>query len=243
MKIRELELEEAELSLESLEEKLNIKFKNKILFLEAFTHQSYLNENPRWREIGDYERLEFLGDGVLGLATKEFLFKTFRDSGGNLTSRLASLVNIKTLAFLGKKLGLEEYIRFSKGEAEGERKSRERILGQVVEAFLAALYLDQGYSVVQKLLAKHLFPELSSISEKEIYPEWKNRFQEWAQKYAKDTPTYKVLKEEGTEHFPKFTVGVFLGEMLVAKGEGSSKKEAEENAAGKAFKKAKKLKI
>ncbi len=219
-----------------LEKKLNLQFKNKELLIQAFCHRSYLNENPGFR-LPHNERLEFLGDAVLELVVSEDLYLNYPEkSEGELTSWRAALVNAKMLAEVARKLSFNDFLLLSKGEAKEEGKSRMYILANAFEAFIGALYLDQGYKASQAFIKKNLISQLPEIIEKKLYKDPKSRFQEEAQERVGITPIYKVLEEWGPDHAKHFLVGVFLGEELVAKGEGSSKQEAELEAAEHALK-------
>jgi len=221
---------------ENLEKKLKIFFRNKNLLVEAFCHRSFLNENPDFPYFHN-ERLEFLGDAVLELLTTEHLFKTFPEkSEGELTRLRSSLINSKMLSETSKKLGFENYLLLSKGEAKSQGKPRERILENTFESFLGALYLEFGLEFCRKFLEKNLFPRLSEILEKKMFEDPKTKFQEIIQEKLKITPHYRVLEEFGPEHKKTFIVGVYIGEKLAAKGKGPSKQEAEEKAAQKALK-------
>lgn len=218
-----------------LEKKLKIKFKNKDLLTQAFTHRSYLNENPKFG-MSHNERLEFLGDAVLELAVTEYLFKKYpQKPEGELTSWRASLVNAKILSRIAKDLGFNDFLLLSKGEAREAGKARQYILANTLEAFAGSLYLDQGYKICQKFVEKHIIQELPNILEGQLFKDAKSRFQEEAQEKIGVTPTYKVLKEWGPDHARHFVIGVFLRDELTAEGQGSSKQEAEEEAARKAL--------
>ncbi|MBI2450634.1 MAG: ribonuclease III [Candidatus Nealsonbacteria bacterium] len=220
---------------ELLEKKFKIKFKNKGLLTQAFTHRSYLNENPKFAYFHN-ERLEFLGDAVIELAVTEYLFKEYpKKPEGELTSWRAALVNAKILSRIAQDLEFNDFLLLSRGEAKETGKARQFILANTFEAFVGSLYLDQGYSVCQKFIKKYVISELPSIIESQVYKDAKSRFQEEAQEKVGITPTYKVLKEWGPDHARHFTIGVFLGQELVADGEGSSKQEAEEDAAKRAL--------
>ena len=219
-----------------LERKLDIKFKNKDLFIQAFCHRSYLNENPEFY-LPHNERLEFLGDAVLELVVTEELYRNYpQKSEGELTSWRASLVNAKMLAAVARELDFNEFLLLSRGEAKETGKAKLYILANTFEAFIGALYLDQGYKACEQFLKKHLIIKLSEIIEKGLFKDSKSRFQEEAQERVGITPTYNVLDEWGPDHAKHFLVGVFLGKELVAKGEGSSKQEAELEAAENALK-------
>jgi len=218
-----------------LEKKLNLKFKNKDLLIQAFVHRSYLNENPDLN-LANNERLEFLGDAVLELVVTENLYKEFPEkSEGELTNWRASLVNAKMLSKTSKNLDFNDFLLLSRGETKEIGKAREYILANTFEAFIGAVYLDQGYKNCQKFIKKYLLKQLPEIIEKGLFRDAKSNFQEEAQERAGITPSYKVLEEWGPDHAKHFIVGIFLGKELTAKGEGSSKQEAEEKAAKKAL--------
>jgi len=214
-----------------LEKKLNLKFKNKDFLIQAFVHRSYLNENPDFY-LPHNERLEFLGDAVLELVVTEYLYRSYPEkSEGELTNWRAALVNAKILARVSQDLGSNKFLLLSRGEEKEVGKARQYILADTFEALIGAIYLDQGYKACQDFIKKYLIKELPEIIEKGLYKDAKSCFQEEAQERVGVTPTYKVLKEWGPDHAKHFIIGVFLGEELVAEGEGSSKQEAEEEAA------------
>jgi len=218
-----------------LEKKLGIKFKNKDLLIQAFTHRSYLNENPGFK-LDHNERLEFLGDAVIELVVTEHLYKDYPDKPeGELTNWRAALVNAKMLTRVAEELGFNNFLLLSKGEAKEEGKARAYILANSFEALLGALYLDSGYEPCDKFIKKYLLIKLPEIIKAGTYKDAKSKFQEEAQERVSVTPTYKVIKEWGPDHEKRFVVGVFLNSECVAEGEGSSKQEAEEVAALKAL--------
>ena len=218
-----------------LEKKLNFKFKNKDLLVQAFVHRSYLNENPGFHLFHN-ERLEFLGDAVLELVVTEYLFQKYPEKAeGELTNWRAALVNAKILSAVAKDLDFDDFLFLSRGETKETGKGRQYILANTFEALIGGLYLDQGYGSCQKFIEKYLIKELPWIIESGLFKDVKSRFQEEAQERAEVTPFYKVLEEWGPDHAKHFIVGVFLGEELIAKGEGSSKQEAELEAARNAL--------
>lgn len=219
-----------------LQKKLNIKFKDENLLRQAFIHRSYLNENPAF-SLGNNERLEFLGDAVLELVVTEYLFKNYPDlAEGEMTNLRAALVNAQMLAKISERLGFNDYLFLSRGEAKETGRGRQYILANTFEAFTGALYLDQNYKLAKDFISRVLIIELDDIIKNKLWRDAKSLFQESAQERVGITPTYKVLSEIGPDHNKIFKVGVYLGKELVASGEGSSKNEAEQHAAEKALK-------
>jgi len=218
-----------------LEKKLNLKFKNKDLLVQAFVHRSYLNENPSFH-LKHNERLEFLGDAVLELVISEYLYKQYPEkSEGELTNWRAALVNAKMLAQIAQDLELNEFLLLSRGEARELGKARQYILANTFESLIGSIYLDLGYKSCNDFINKYLIAKLPVIIENGLLKDAKSYFQEKAQEKTGITPVYKVLKEWGPDHEKQFVIGVFLEDELVAEREGSSKQEAEERAARKAL--------
>ncbi len=216
---------------ETLEKKLGLEFKNKDLLTQAFTHRSYLNENPGLK-LEHNERLEFLGDAVIELIVTDYLYKEYPEKAeGDLTNWRAALVNAKMMTSVSEKLGFNDFLLLSRGEAKEMGKARAYILANTFEALLGAMYLDSGFAVCEEFIKKYLLPNLSEIIEDGSYKDAKSKFQEEAQEKVSVTPNYKVIKESGPDHEKKFVVGVYLAEELVAEGQGLSKQEAEEAAA------------
>ena len=212
-------------------------YKNKDLLIQAFCHRSYLNENPNFY-LYHNERLEFLGDAVLELITTDYLFKNYPDKPeGEMTGWRASLVNASILSDTAKEMGFENFLLLSSGEEKEKGKARKYILSDTFEAFIGSLYLDQGYEVTRKFIENNLIEKkLPEIIEKKLFKDPKSLFQEKSQKIVAITPVYQVLEESGPDHMKFFVVGVFLGDELIAKGDGSSKHEAELKAAEEALK-------
>ena len=218
-----------------LEKKLDLKFKNKDFLIQAFVHRSYLNENPDFY-LSHNERLEFLGDAVLEIVVTKYLYQKYpKKSEGELTNWRAALVNAKQLSEIARELDFNEFLLLSRGETKEIGKARQYILANTFEAFIGALYLDQGLNPCKEFIKKHLIKELPHIIEAGLFKDAKSRFQEEAQERVGITPIYKVLKEWGPDHAKHFVIGVFLNEELVAEGEGSSKQEAELEAAKNAL--------
>lgn len=218
-----------------LEKKLGVNFKNKGLLKQAFVHRSYLNENPG-SGLEHNERLEFLGDAVLELAVTEFLYKKYpQKPEGEMTNWRAALVNARMLTEIAKTCGFNDFLLLSKGEAKEGGKARAYILANTFEAFVGALHLDSGYEAAEKFIQKKVLPNLPEIIKQGLYKDAKSKFQEQAQEKTGITPTYKIIKESGPDHNKTFMIGVYLGREAVAEGQGSSKQEAEEDAAKNAL--------
>ncbi|MDP3900735.1 MAG: ribonuclease III [bacterium] len=215
----------------SLEKKFGIEFRDKDLLQQAFVHRSYLNENPEFK-LSNNERLEFLGDAVLELVTTRELFLKYPDkTEGELTSWRAALVNSRMLSQVAQELGLDDYLLLSRGETRETGKARNYILANTVEAFIGALYLDQGLEAADTFLKAHILSKLDYVLSHKLFEDAKSRFQEAAQAEAAITPVYKVISESGPDHAKRFLIGAYLGEDLAGEGEGDSKQEAEEQAA------------
>jgi len=225
-----------EKDLSGFEELVGIKFNDKDLLKQAFTHRSFLNEN-RNAKGGHNERLEFLGDAVLELVITRYLFDEYKNKNeGDLTSIRSALVNAQTCAEVARNLDVNDYLLLSRGEAKDTGRARQYILANALEAIIGAIYLDQGYEVAKDFIEKYITPLTKKIVEEELWVDSKSKFQERAQDAVGITPSYKTVKEIGPDHEKKFTVAVFLGEEKVAEGEGDSKQDAEQSAARRALK-------
>ncbi len=217
--------------LPQLEKKIRLKFRDINLASVAFVHKSYLNEH-KFEDLGDNERLEFLGYAVLELVTTEFLYRSFPKSGeGQLTSFRSALVKGKHLAEVARSLGLGNYILLSHGEEKSKGREKNYILANTLEALIGAIYLDRGFAVAHKFISNFILKNLGDILKKGLHVDSKSHLQESAQEKRGITPTYKVLSESGPDHDKTFEVGAFIGETIVGKGEGSSKQKAAEAAA------------
>lgn len=223
---------------EKLQKRLGVKFKKEELLRQALVHRSYLNEHPDFH-MGHNERLEFLGDAVLEIVVTEFLYLNFPDTPeGDLTNWRASLVNAHMLYQIARELSIEECLYLSKGESRDKnKKSRQFILANAVEAIIGAMYLDQGITVAKKFILKNVVTKLDEILRNQSYLDPKSRFQEKAQEMRGITPHYQILDEKGPDHAKIFTVGLYLDEEQITTGQGSSKQEAQVDAAAKGLKK------
>ena len=202
-----------------LESKIDFKFKNKDYLLQALTHLSYFNENPKWGQDHN-ERLEFLGDAVLELVVTEFLYKNYPNPEGEMTNWRAALVNAVMLARIATEFDLNDYILLSRGEEKDTGRARQYILANAMESLIGAVYLDQGYEASEKFINKFILKELPGIIENQLYRDAKSLFQEKAQEKVGFTPTYEVLKEWGPDHARNFQIGVFLDKEMVGVGDG-----------------------
>lgn len=224
-----------DIDLSKLESILGVVFGNKAHALTAVTHRSYLNEHREATQDHN-ERMEFLGDAVLELVVTDFLFRKYPEKPeGELTAVRAALVNTVSLSDAAAKLGLNDFLLMSKGEAKDTGRARQYILANAFEACIGAIYLDKGYDAAAAFIARELFARTEEIVEKRLWQDPKSRFQELAQEQAGITPTYELLGQAGPDHDRVFTVGVFLGREQIGAGEGRSKQEAEQDAAQKAI--------
>lgn len=221
---------------DKLEDKLNIKFRNRKLLEQAFLHCSYLNEHPSLK-MEHNERLEFLGDAVLELVVTRYLFNKYPNPEGELTTWRAALVNSKMLAEVADRLGFNDFLLLSKGEKQDIGRARQFILANTFEAVVGAIYLDQGFDKTEEFIKNNLIKELPRVLKEKLYQDPKSYFQEQTQGRLGITPSYELIKEQGPDHAKMFEVGVYLEEELVAKGRGPSKQAAQEDAAQKALKK------
>lgn len=218
------------------EKKTGITFKDKNLLKQAFIHRSYINENPSMG-LTHNERLEFLGDAVLELIVTDFLYKKYPASAeGELTAFRSALVNAIIISDVASKIGMNDFLLLSKGEAKDVGKARQYILANTYEAYVGSLYLDLGYDKAKEFVTKTLLPHTEEIVSKKLWRDAKSLVQEKAQEYRSVTPSYKVLNETGPDHDKHFTVGIFFGAELIAEGKGKSKQEAEQAAAMSALK-------
>lgn len=218
---------------ESFETKIGYTFKTRTLLETAFTHRSYLNEN-RAAGRDHNERLEFLGDAVLELVVTEYLFAQYpKEPEGILTSYRAALVNTVSLADSAQKLGMNDFMLLSRGEAKDTGRARGVILANAFEAVIGALFLDGGYDAAKKFIDAQLFHKAEEVVAKKLWQDPKSRFQEIAQEKHGATPVYEIISQAGPDHDKHFVSAVSINGMRVAQGEGKSKQEAEVAAAEK----------
>lgn len=210
------------------------KFNNQNLLRQAFIHRSYLNEAKN-KELSN-ERLEFLGDSILSFVVSQYLYNTYPNfEEGILTNLRAQLVNTKSLAQTAQQLDLGAMLVLSKGEEESKGRQNQTILANSLEAFIGALFLDQGIEKVTEFIKETLIPKAEQFVANRTFKDPKSLLQERIQSKNRVSPIYKVMREEGPPHMKTFTVGVYSGDKLLAKGIGKSKHIAEEEAAKQAM--------
>ena len=223
-------------NISKLEQSIGVKFKDQEVLTQAIVHRSYINEHPEFK-LDHNERLEFLGDAVLELVVTEYLYNNLPNPEGDLTNWRASLVNGSNLAEVSKNLGIDEFLMMSKGESKDKNsKARQYILANAIEAIIGAIYLDQGLKIAKKFIAENILSGLKEIIAQKLYIDAKSSFQEKAQEKIGVTPIYKVLESSGPDHAKVFKIGVYLEKELIATGAGTSKQEAQTEAAKKALK-------
>lgn len=211
-------------------EHLGFEFKNIDLLVTALTHRSYVNEHRK--SVSEHnERLEFLGDAVLELSVTDFLYNNYSEPEGILTSWRSSLVRTESISAAGDALGYEPLLRMSRGEKNGSPRARQQILANAFEAVIGAIYLERGYEDADEFIKKHILTKLADILESGSWRDPKSHLQEVSQRIDGHTPVYRVLSEEGPDHDKVFTLGVYVGEKLMGKGSGSSKQNAQQEAA------------
>ncbi len=213
--------------MERLETQLGYTFKNRSLLENALTHSSYANENHS--PLGSNERLEFLGDSILGMVTADYLYHEHPDlPEGDLTRTRAALVCEESLAEVAARLELGSYLKLGRGEANGGGRRRPSIQADAVEAVLAAVYLDGGLQEAAKIIRRFI---LEKETERSAHRDYKTALQELIQRESGRALTYRLTGESGPDHAKTFTMAVDLNGTLVGEGEGRSKKEAEQMAA------------
>ena len=217
-------------SLDELGERLGIALRDPEAIRQAFVHSSYFNENQR-NVVGHNERLEFLGDAVIGLVVSRLLYDRYPDQDeGLLTARRAALVNRDALAGMALDIGLDRYLLLGRGEAEAGGASRPSLLAGLFEAVAGAVYLAEGLPATRRWLL-HLFTEELDGPERAALKSAKSRLQEWSQRVHRVKPRYELLETIGPPHEQTFTVAVMVDGRQLALGTGSSRQRAEEAAA------------
>lgn len=221
--------------IKDLEAALGYHFHNITLLQNALTHSSYANE--RWRDpLASNERLEFLGDSILGMITAEHLYRVFpKRPEGELTRIRADLVCENSLARVANRLGLGEYLLLGHGEDQGGGRGRNSILADAVESVLAAAYLDGGFAAASSLVHRFILTDVPTQQLRNV--DYKTKLQELVQQQKNQVIHYELTGESGPDHAKKFQVEVRLNDKVVGNGTGSSKKRAEQDAARGAIEK------
>ncbi len=219
-------------SLEDFEKRIGYHFRDRSLLQKALTHASYANEH----HCDSYERLEFLGDAVLGFVTAEFLFEKFSDlPEGSLTKARAQLVCERSLCSFSQALQVGEYLRLSHGEMGSGGRERPSILADVFESTLAAIYLDSGsLEEARRFILRFVEPAAREQSRRG-FRDYKTQLQEIVQQNPGEKLEYAVVKETGPDHDKHFVVEVHLNSNVIGRGGGRSKKDAEQQAAREAL--------
>lgn len=220
---------------DEIEKKIGYSFRKKELLSIAFTHCSFVNEHPE--APSHNERLEFLGDSVLGLIISEFLFEGCPKSPeGVLSSNRSRLVEAPACASYVHRLGIENYVLLGKGERLNDGRGRETILADLFEAIVGAIFLDGGLDSARRFLLSHFTDDFRQLI-RAPSSNWKAELQDYFQKQHGVSPKYVVLSETGPDHAKTFEIAVFFEEHELGRGVGSSKKEAQQAAAAAAFQK------
>lgn len=212
------------------------KFKNSQYLKQALVHRSYLNESNEFSQSN--ERLEFLGDSILQVLTSTYLYHRFPDyAEGQLTNLRSMIVRTTSLAQLARELDLGKDLQMSRGEKDSGGQDNESLLADTAEAIIGALYLDSGFEAVDTFLKTVLYSKVDRILEENKVFDYKSMVQEFTQKEFKQSPIYSVLKTSGPDHNRVFTIGLYLADKLIARGQGKSKQTAQQEAAKEALEK------
>nr|WP_041089920.1 ribonuclease III [Jeotgalibacillus soli] len=234
MKKELLSIKKMEVRFQQFQQQHDIQFNDPKLLTKAFTHSSYVNEHRR-KPYEDNERLEFLGDAVLELSVSHYLFERYPTmSEGEMTKLRAAIVCEPSLVIFANELEFGKLILLGKGEEQTGGRMRPALLADVFEAFIGALYLDQGIEPVQVMLQKVIFPKVESGAFSHVM-DFKSQLQEFIQRHHSGTLSYEILKEKGPAHNREFVSRVLLGTEELGTGSGRSKKEAEQHAAQQAL--------
>jgi len=218
-----------------LQQTLKVSFNNPALLEQALIHSSYFNENPDIAPASN-ERLEFLGDAVLDMIVAEKLYQSFPHlNEGEMTKRRAALVCRDTLARMARAIGLGEYLYLGKGEEASGGRKKPANLASTLEALIAAIYLDNGFSVTSEFILRLLDTELHKTASQNTGSDYKSKLQEVIQAREQRIPAYHVIAVTGPDHDKQFTIEVRLGKTALGRGSGKNKKAAETEAARSAL--------
>lgn len=225
-----------------LEKKINIQFSDKMILQRSLTHKSFSNENSNLN-LRDNERLEFLGDSVLSIVISTYIFDHFPDyPEGELAKMRSVIVSEPILAMVAREINLGKYILLGRGEELSGGRKRDSILSDTMEALIAAIYLDMGIEKAKEFIISLFEENIKGVEKGKYIQDYKTILQETIQKNSINRPLYVVIEEKGPDHNKEFTVEVKHEDKKMGIGRGTSKKEAEQNAARAALKKIGKLK-
>jgi len=219
----------------TLQATLGVEFRDPSLLLQSLVHRSYLNETPD-SPLASNERLEFLGDAVLGFVVAEEIYRRFPDlSEGELTKLRSALVRGETLSRVALTLNLGDYLYLGRGEEESGGRNRPRTMSCALEAVIGAVLVDQGLEAAKGFILMILGDELERAIEDKLIADYKSRLQQIIQLERKITPVYRTIEEVGPDHAKVFTVEVLAGDSILGQGCGRSKRAAEMEAAREAL--------
>ena len=221
--------------MKSFEDVISYKFNNKSLLETALTHSSFVNENRKYASE-DYQRLEFLGDSVLGFLTAEYLYSKENITEGIMTRMRSELVSEKALYEVAKAMDLGKYIRIGKGEEHMGGRERPSVLSDIVESVTAAIYLDSGMDAAKDFVMRFVLNDVHMASA-EVSDDYKSALQELIQHDPSNILSYELIEEKGPDHSKTFTFAALLNGEVVGTGSGSTKKSAEQAAARNALEK------
>ncbi len=214
-----------------LEATLHISFRNSTLLQQALVHRSYLHENPDFN-LPSNERIEYLGDSILSAVVAEKLYKDYPDlSEGDMTKLRSALVRRETLARIANHLKLDGYLYLGHGEETSGGRAKQSILADALEAVIGAVFLDQGFDTCRDLILRLYDAEVEKAVDDSLTSDFKSQLQEVVQSKYHEIPAYRVISAEGPDHVKEFIVEVVVGGRMIGKGSGSSKREAEKEAA------------
>lgn len=218
---------EPKISFHELLDQYHIKARNEAIYIEALTHSSYSHEK---HDSKDYEKLEFVGDAVFQLASANFVYRRFKDmEEGDLTKLRSKMVRTESFALLGRELNIHEMIYLGHGE-EKERGQKDKIIEDVVEAFIGAIFVDQGYKVASKVATKWLNKIYKNLKDEDV-EDYKSKLQELIQSDSREPLHYELVKTEGKDNDKTFYYRVSHFNVILGEGKGKSKKQAEQAAA------------
>lgn len=221
--------------LQIFEKHAGIRFRRLDLLNLSFSHRSFANENPE--NIGNNEKLEFLGDSVLGLVVSDYLFRNLPDkTEGDLAKIKSFVVSEDSLASIAKDLKVDNFILIGRGEEYSGGRSKKALIADAMEGIIGAYYLDSGFKAAEKFILKYLVPEINKVLENKHKKDYKTLLQEYSQKKFKTYPKYQMVQKTGPDHNKTFWMEVKINELSFGPGQGKNKKEAEQNAASIAYK-------